>query len=302
MPVAPDQPEVTLPEVEVTANRDFETPIEFAMAEEARQQQTLASQRKQINNGDWRVRLRLAPQSQYLYNDPAGAGILQPLVDTDGIIFPYTPKISLSYKATYQGTPLTHSNYTGYFYQNSSVDQIEVQCIFTAQDTYEANYLLAVIHFFRSVTKMFYGQDAQRGSPPPLVYLSGLGEYQFNEHSCAVTNFNYSLPSDVDYIRAGSVAQTSQNSNNQRNRQTVAVNNQKGGVQRLRAAALTKGAIPVSTVPAGPKTLNVNNPTYVPTKIDISISLIPILSRRQVSQNFSLQGYANGKLLRGGFW
>ena len=48
---------------------------------------------------------------------------------------------------------------------------------FTAQATFEANYMLAVIHFFRSVTKMFYGQDWQRGAPPPLVFLSGLGEY-----------------------------------------------------------------------------------------------------------------------------
>jgi hypothetical protein len=79
-----------------------------------------------------------------------------------------------------------------------------MRCTFTAQDTGEANYLLAVITFFKSVTKMFYGQDAERGAPPPLVYLSGLGEYQFNEHPCVVSQFNYNLPSDADYIRAGS--------------------------------------------------------------------------------------------------
>jgi hypothetical protein len=27
---------------------------------------------------------------------------------------------------------------------------------------------------------MFYGQDAEAGTPPPLVYLSGFGKYQFN--------------------------------------------------------------------------------------------------------------------------
>jgi hypothetical protein len=76
---------------------------------------------------------------------------------------------------------------------------------FTAQNTNEANYLLAVIHFFRSVTKMFYGSsDPNRGSPPPLVFLTGLGSYQFAQHPCVVSSFTYNLPDGVDYIRAWS--------------------------------------------------------------------------------------------------
>jgi hypothetical protein len=68
----------------------------------------------------------------------------------------------MGYKANYQPYDLTHSNYRGYFYKNSAIDAINLRGTFTAQDTTEANYLLAVIHFFRSVTKMFYGQDAER--------------------------------------------------------------------------------------------------------------------------------------------
>ena len=164
-----------------------------AAAEKARLQQTIAQQRKQINNGDWRVRLRLAPGAQYLYKAPA-PGILQPLNVTDGIIFPYTPQIDTAYRANYSQYDLTHSNYRGYFYQNSYVDAINLRATFTAQDTNEANYLLAVITFLKAATKMFYGGDAERGSPPPLVYLSGLGEYQFNEHPCLIQQFNYNLP------------------------------------------------------------------------------------------------------------
>jgi hypothetical protein len=87
------------------------------------------------------------------------------------------------------------------FIKSSYADtNTDLRCTFTAQSTSEANYLLAVITFFKSVTKMFYGQDAERGAPPPLTYLSGLGEYQFNEHPCVITQFNYTLPGDVDYI------------------------------------------------------------------------------------------------------
>jgi hypothetical protein len=269
-----------------------------AFANQARQQQSISAQRKQVNNGDWRVRLRLAPQSKYLYNAPS-PGILQPLTVTDGVIFPYTPKIDTVYKANYDAYDLTHSNYKGYFYKNSTVEAVTITATFTAQDTAEANYLLAVIHFFRSATKMFYGQDAERGAPPPLVYLTGLGEYQFSEHSCVITSFNYNLPGDVDYIRAGSPGNVGTNLTTNRDRQTVATNGVFGSLNRLAAAFLTKGAIPNTPAPG---VLQINNPTYVPTKMDISLSLLPVLSRQQVSKQFSLKNFANGNLLKGGFW
>ena len=269
-----------------------------AFRNQARQQQTIAQQRKQINNGDWRVRLRLAPQANYLYNAPA-PGILQPLKVTDGIIFPYTPQIDTAYKVNYSPYDLTHSNYRGYFYQNSFVDGINIRAQFTAQDTNEANYLLAVITFLKAATKMFYGQDAERGSPPPLVYLSGLGEYQFNEHPCLIQQFNYNLPDGVDYIRAGSALQSGLNLVNQRDRQSVATSGIVGIATRLAAAFLTKGAIPS---PLPPPSLGTNRPTYVPTKMEISLNLLPVQSRQQVSKQFSVKSFANGDLIKGGFW
>lgn len=271
---------------------------EAAARDRARQQQTIAQQRRQINNGDWRVRLRLAPQSRYLYNAP-NPGILQPLKITDGVIFPYTPTINTAYRANYSNYDLTHSNYRGYFYQNSYVEPVQITGMFTAQSTAEANYLLAVIQFFKSVTKMFYGQDAERGAPPPLTYLTGLGEYQFNEHPCVVSQFNYTLPADVDYVRAGSPNQLGLNQVNQRDRQSVTTGSLFGGLNRLAAALLTKGAIPN---PPSPPSLGQNRPTYVPTKMEIQITLLPIQSRNQVSKQFSVKEFANGNLIKGGFW
>lgn len=264
----------------------------------AQNQQTIADQRKQVNNGDWRVRLRLAPQADYLYRAKE-PGIMQPLAVTDGIIFPYTPQIDTSYRANYEAYDLTHSNYRGYFYKNSYVDSISLKAQFTAQDTNDANYLLAVITFLKSVTKMFYGQDTQRGAPPPLVYLSGFGDYQFREHPCVVTQFQYNLPDNVDYIRAGSPNNVGLNFNNIRDRQSVATNSIFGSINRLAAAFLTKGAI---TGAGAPPTLGLNRPTYVPTKMDINLTLFPIQSRQQVSKQFSVKEFANGNLIKGGFW
>jgi hypothetical protein len=279
-----------------------------ATLDQARAQNTIANQRKNSNNADWRVKLRLAPQANYLYAAP-NPGILAPLKAQGGVIFPYTPSISTGYKANYSSYDLTHSNYKGYYYQSSAVDAVTLSCPFTAQSTVEAEYLLAVIHFFKSVTKMFYGQDAERGTPPPLVYLTGLGEYQFNEHPCVVQSFTYELPADVDYIRARSPNINNSNMLNQRQSSNARTPGTTWGglippilndaITRLTAAKLPKGA--VTTQPA-PKTLGLNSPTYVPTKINISISLLPVQSRKQQSQQFSLRQYANGDLLKGGFW
>lgn len=272
----------------------------------ARAQAALKAQRKQADEGDWRVKLRLAPGSNYLYRASNGngqeAGILQPLVVTDGVVFPYMPTVSTSYRANYEQYNLTHNNYKGYAYQGSAVEEVNVTAIFTAQDTYEAEYLLAVIHFFRSVTKMFYGQDpAHKGSPPPLVFLQGLGEYQFNLHPCVVTQFNYNLPNDVDYIRARTKNQANLSNGliNRRQRETVPTNPFEAAWQRLKDAGTTKGAQPQ---PPAPPALGTKSPTYVPTRIEMSIVLLPVQSRSQVSKQFSLKQYANGDLLKGGFW
>ena len=273
----------------------------------AQRQETLAQQKRLINNtGDWRVRISLAEGSTYLYNAPeAEQGILAPLNATFGVIFPYTPKIDVGYRATYSSADLTHSNYKNYFYQSSSVDNIRITGAFTAQDTVEAQYLLAVIHFFRSATKMFYGRDAQRGAPPPLLYISGLGEYQFNNHACVLTGFEYSLPADVDYIRAGSPNQNGtdllkRRTSTRNNLPTNAISGALGRLSQLFSSqGIQKGAVYDYDAPSS---LSKNSPTYVPAKIEISLNLSPVISRRQASSQFSLKQYANGDLIKQGFW
>ncbi len=288
-----------------------------AATNRAQAQSTDQTRVNQPAAADWRVRISLAQNSSYLYNAPAnqngtgGPGILAPLRPTNGVIFPYTPSIETSYVADYAKTNLIHSNYKGHFYQSSSVSDIVIRGTFTPQDTREASYLLAVIHFFRSVTKMFYGQDPQAGTPPPLVYLSGLGQYQFNNHPCVVTNFSYNLPSDVDYIRANGFNNIGLNMSNRKNPSSGPPPGGSLGtvlaiISRLTTSGLKPGAVTKvpnsSTVNQNVANQNSVNSTYVPTKMEISVTLSPIQTRSQVSQQFSLENFANGDLLKGGFW
>ena len=245
---------------------------------------------------DWRVRLSLAPSAKYLYKTdaPSGPGILGPLAATNGVIFPYTPTISVVYAASYDASELVHSNYKIYNYKSSNVDTVTITGDFTAQDTNEANYLLAVIHFFKSVTKMFYGQDQnpRNGTPPPLVYMSGMGTFQFDNHPLAVTNFTYSLPNEVDYIRSGSVTTEPGSSTAG---QSPVNNTDSASAARIQGSGL-RPKIP--NFQRQQATIN-SNATYVPTKMQIVITCIPIVTRNDISNNFSLRDYATGALLQG---
>ena len=243
---------------------------------------------------DWRVRLSLsdAPEVNYLYRAP-NPGILNPLNATNGVLFPYTPTISVNYTASYNPTELVHSNYKVFQYSSSSIDSITLSCDFTAQSTYEADYLLAVIHFFRSATKMFYGQDEnpRRGTPPPLCYIYGMGSYQFAGQPLAISQFSYNLPNNVDYIKTSSTSTTASTSTQ---------------LPRLAGTGAAKGGVlpPANFAPLQePDTIS-----WVPSKIQLQITCVPMLSRNAVSNKFSLEQYATGALLNGigkpggGFW
>ena len=148
---------------------------------------------------DWRVKISLASRADYFYKS-TDKGLLEPLDKTDGVIFPYTPTISVVHNARYGSQNLTHSNYTNYFYEGSEVQAITVSGDFTVQNIDEGRYVMACIYFFRAATKMFFGQGNYAGSPPPMVFLNGFGKPYFWDVPCVITNFTHTMPAEVDYI------------------------------------------------------------------------------------------------------
>lgn len=145
---------------------------------------------------DWRVRINMSQQLKSFFSH----GILEPLQATNGVIFPYTPQISVSHMANYVPQRFTHSNYAHMFYETSEIQQIQIQTDFTAQNCQEADYVLACIYFFRSITKMFFGESNYAGNPPPLVFLNGYGQHYFPNVPCVITSFTHTMPPDADYI------------------------------------------------------------------------------------------------------
>jgi hypothetical protein len=119
-----------------------------------------------------------------------------------------------------------------------------------------------------------------------------------------ITNFQYTLPNDVDYVRtigtALGNAQSSGASVSTKAKAGSFLDSLKSAGQsvldRLKGSNLNKGA-----VNPGPTFSNLAAPgaTYVPSKIQITISAIPIVTRGDISNTFSVKDYASGKLLKG---
>jgi hypothetical protein len=113
------------------------------------------------------------------------------------------------------------------------------------------------------------------------------------------------LPNDVDYIRTKPNNYNINLNNRLVKSQTSPANGIASVVNRLKNSLLPKGALPntaAQELTIEQSVTNVANDTYVPTKIEIQITLAPIQTRSQQSQQFSVEKFANGQLLRGGFW
>lgn len=157
------------------------------------------AQFKSTEQPDWRVRLTLPPVESYLTSD-----LLKPLLTTGGLVFPYTPSIQISHSASYASLAPLHNNYQFLAYENSKIENLTITGDFYCEDSVEALYWVAAMHYLRSVTKMFYGgNEPNVGAPPPVVRLFGYGDYVFNNVPVVISNFTVEMPKDVDYISTG---------------------------------------------------------------------------------------------------
>lgn len=207
---------------------------------------------------DWRVRLSLPADPSY-----TSSPLLQPLVTTGGLVFPYTPTMIISHTANYSAVHPVHTNYPFYAYENSQVDQLVITGSFIVQNSLEAQYWVAVVHYLRSITKMYYGNSEPQGAPPPAVKLNGYGDFVFNNVPVIITNFTIDMPQEVDYIATELGVSSGQFS----------------------------GATDFDTRGA--------SISYAPSESNVTIQCQPIYSRSQ-TERFSLNSFINGDYVTNG--
>lgn len=249
------------------------------------------------DDSDWRVRISLAAKASIFYKDNSNE-LMRPLRQTNGVIFPYTPQLSVTHSATYNTTQLTHSNYNMQFYQGSEVQDITITGDFTVQNVLEGRYLLAAIYFFRAATKMFFGKGVDAGQPPPLVFLSGYGTHYLPQVPCVISSFQHNMPQDVDYINVAGEDTvqdvTTQSATVAKINEASQFYNDNNIPLALRSASIDSNALAHKQQQFVRSTVS----TWLPTSSSISVTLKPVYSRSNLYNNFDLNKFAKGELLQ----
>jgi len=253
-----------------------------------------------FSDSDWRVRLSI-PSIDSFSSSP----ILAPLRAAGGAVFPYTPTIRISNSANYDATKPLHQNFAFQSYVNSQADSINITAPFYCEDSAQAAYWVSMLHFLRSVTKMFSGQDALAGNPPPILYFSAYGDFVFKNIPVVVTNVSVDLDAASDYI-ATDMSQSVDNFGAAFGLADATVGilgaiNPRAGAALGRANNIIQGVKGVADsfkrqlANAGGGTSG--GKTYVPTKSSMTVQLQPIYSRDS-ARTFSLQKFVNGDYVK----
>lgn len=130
---------------------------------------------------------------------------------TNGILFPYTPNISVAHAVDYGQYDLVHTNYQQNTYSKTRNPNIQVTATFASSTPDEAAYTVGVMHFLRIVSKMNFGaRDPEAGTPPPVLEFSAYGAYNFNRIPVLLGSFNFIYEDGVDYVEVDTAGETVQ--------------------------------------------------------------------------------------------
>jgi hypothetical protein len=144
-------------------------------------------------------RVRIQVPTSYLTAYTSG-GKTNALKNLGGIIFPYTPQITVEEKADYTNSNQMHSNFSQHFYQRSQIGSITITGKFTVQNSVDAEIYLSTLQLLRALIKMRANGESYAGSPPPVCRLSAWGSYMIKNVPVAITSFRSDLPENVDYF------------------------------------------------------------------------------------------------------
>jgi len=254
---------------------------------------------------DWRVRLSLANWTSF-----KGSPVLKPLKDAGGLIFPYTPEITIQSSASYSKIDTVHNNYTFQSFKSSDPGSITITAPFNVEDATQGLYWIAAVHYLRSLTKMFVGNDPKAGNPPPVVFLNGYGNYVFKNVPVVVTQMSVSLNSQCDYIGVNVVGSAAGEIQGIAGgigglADTIGGFGDPGGLLSSVAGGISSVAGAVGNIAGVAGSLGLGGQTsggvtHVPTKSSFTVTLAPIYSRNS-AKNFSLDRFVQGGYLNSPF-
>ncbi len=158
---------------------------------------------------DWRARLRPKKGGESMFYQKTTKGdsgdyLLKPIEESGGMVWQYTPTIMLQGQSNYSQAHMQGMNYQINTFQNSTPPMLPISADFTANDIYEARYMLAIFTFLKICGKGTFGDSAvsagDYGRPPPVLLFEYMGDHMFNKVPVVMTSYNIQLPEEVDYV------------------------------------------------------------------------------------------------------
>lgn len=284
----------------------------------------LAGQQRMSQNPDNR-RVILKPKPAAM-SRVLGNGLLNPLKETGGMIWPYTPTISSNMEVDYQSMATVHANQDFHVYSKTPAVQLQVNGDFTVQNQKEGQYAMAAIHFLRTVTKMNFGEnDALAGTPPPVLLFSAYGPYVFHNLPVIVKGFQIEFPDSVDYVQV-QVSGSAGSKTILGTPASAAPEVESAGVSVIRTESLPAigsdqaptpdrlyvipnianpagSPVPTTTTAIPGKTVQVpqNYTVWLPSQFKISATLIVQHTPKELRSRFNLNAYRDGALNQSDF-
>lgn len=225
---------------------------------------------------DWRTRLRPPSKKIERYFGPkVASNPMAILHETGGLIFPYTPGLSMDQAVEYTSQGMTQVNQDSYYFSKHASLELNFSGDWTVQSMREGAYALGCIHFLRTNTKMRFGvigENQVAGQPPPVFILDAGGSMLFNQVPVLIKSFNITFDKDVDYVRVGV-----------------------GDYFNLQFPDAANAD------DAGNEKITQNQgEAWIPTQFQMSIGLIIQQTPKKLRTEFDLEKFRNGDLLRSG--
>ena len=244
---------------------------------------------------DRRARLSAKPLARPdVYGPNESSNILHPIWHAGGLMWPYTPIITDNISVNYETYDPTHTNQP--FAAFRSVGMKEIMCSgqFTAQNQEEGEYCLAVIHFLRTITKMYFGIGGEdttaidlRGTPPPVLLFNAHGTAIFHNVPVIVTSYSIELPQDVDYINVGkSVKSVDTGFKADYDVSDDNTINRADGTERT----FTRQRL-IDSISA-----------WIPSRFNVTVNMSVQNSPDRLRRNFNLNDFRTGALIKKGGW
>lgn len=222
-----------------------------------------------------------------------------PIGNLNILEFPYTPQIEYSHDVKYDAYSLTHTNYQPYAFVKSENPTISMTCKFSAHTVDHFKISERAIRFLRTYSKMNYGRtDPDRGQPPRILRLFAYGQQMFNDVPVVISKYSMTFPEDVDYVQGefsndGEFTGVS-------SRDPGLPSNQRGSDPRQQGAGY--GQSTAAFADQDPRRLDRQSFSLaLPVLFSINISLLVQQNLSKTVNEFNLNDFASGDLVRKGY-